>query len=276
MLITLGRGISPPRSLQTQTSLKAVVPSAVCDLDVTRADSYPGSGQQWFNLVTSPTDGSARSSYNLTLGDGVGASTDDPTFIGSAGQASAYFLLDGGDVFRIASNTAFINAMHKTAGGTDFWAAFAYRLVNAASSRNLFATNASSTNIGLRLSILSSNGVTVFQRGNAATVNSSFSGVSAGVNGQDCVLIISYSHVTQTVRYWINGAAGLDRALVFDTTSASASGRLSIGASSASTGALPSGTRFYACAFGNSTLTDTQAAAIASVYETRHARNYTP
>jgi hypothetical protein len=101
-------------------SLQDTVASCVFDLDATIADSYPGSGQTWFNLVASPADGSSQDQYDYYLGAGSGVASDDPTFTGSAGSSSAYFALDSGDNFTPVSGTIpnFVKNMHKTTGGT--------------------------------------------------------------------------------------------------------------------------------------------------------------
>jgi len=78
-----------------------------CCLDVGAAASYT-SGQKWLDL--------AGSGYDFFRGVDVSASTDDPTFNGSAGGLSSaeYWSFDGGDYFQYdTSNETFMENLHK-------------------------------------------------------------------------------------------------------------------------------------------------------------------
>ena len=76
-------------------------------LDAGSASSYDGSSQKWLDLSGNGQD--------FFRGADGSATTDDPTFNGSAGglSSSEYFSLDGGDFFRYdAANTAAMNGVH--------------------------------------------------------------------------------------------------------------------------------------------------------------------
>lgn len=81
----------------------------VC-LDAGDSTSYSGSGQTWADLSGNGND--------WHLGAGSGASTDDPTFNGTAGRLSVaeYFSVDGGDFFTIKSQPSAFDDFHQLNG----------------------------------------------------------------------------------------------------------------------------------------------------------------
>lgn len=278
MLVTLGRGLSGNARQLTSTdiSLKKTIPSCVFDLDATIAASYGGSGQVWANLVAAPADGSAKGAYDFHLGATSGASTDDPTFTGSAGNAAAYFLLDGGDCFGLksASNTAFLNAIHKTTGGSAFWLAMALYMADQTATSVALSTKTASNTLGFNLQLSTTEQVRFQQTGDAtATTTTSATDHAAISVGTHALIIASYSG--GTLRSWVNSGTKVQRAMSFNSTSAAASGYLTIGGQGATGGSrLSNGTRIYAVAMGNAYIDDAQAAQIISTYNTRHSRTY--
>lgn len=95
-------------------SIQSIVPEAVFDVDATQSASYGGSGQTWANLVPSPHDGSAQADYDMQLGQTSSASSDDPTFTGTAGTSGAYFSFDGGDVISLPAAPTYLRERHQT------------------------------------------------------------------------------------------------------------------------------------------------------------------
>lgn len=93
------------------TSIRGIV----AEWDAGLSASYPGTGQTFSNLVTSPADGSAQTAYDLYLGSGSGVDGAEPVFHGSAGgdTAAEYFAGTSSCYFQIPTNTTFINNMHK-------------------------------------------------------------------------------------------------------------------------------------------------------------------
>lgn len=73
-------------------------------LDTSRAESYPGSGTTFSNIITAPADGSAQTSYDYRRGVSGSDGTDFPDFVGAPGLDPCYFTFDGTD--RISSNVA--------------------------------------------------------------------------------------------------------------------------------------------------------------------------
>lgn len=248
-------------------SLKAVVSSCVFDLDATKSASYSGSGQTWANLVPSPADGAAQSAYHFTI--------NGATFTGSAGDAAAYFSLNGSDNFTLAANTAFINALHKTTGGSDFWLALAYRFIQNDAAQRHISTQTSGNAVGIATTA-GSNENTGLTQGNGSAAASFSSTGGAHVNGTDYVCIFSHSHSGNQSRRWLNTTTKTEGAHTFGTTTSNASGALTIGSDSAAANDMPSGTRIYASSIGNAYIDDAAAALIFAEYESRHARDYTP
>ena len=255
-------------------SLKDVVSSCVFDVDATIAASYGGSGQTWANLVTAPADGSAQAAYDFYLGAGSGGSSDDPTFTGTSGNAAAYFSLDGGDYFTLksASNTSFLNNLHKTTGGQDFWIAAAFQLADASAAWPVMGTNPTTNDEGIRVHVSSGEAVTLRQRGSGSVECASIN-LSSGTN---YTCLYSYSHGSGTVRYWINTVTATSESFSFSTSTSNPAGALSLFAANGGTNFAGTGTRVYAAAMGNAYIGNTEAAAIFAAYESRHGRDYTP
>jgi len=138
------------------------VTTTVFDLDATCTSSYGGSGQTWANLETTPADSSAQSAYDFYLGNTSSATTDDPTFNGSADSAAAYFSVDGGDYFSLASgaNPTFLVDAHDTTNSGGFWFSFCGNIASSAGNSAMFATKTSTIDSGVGFIHGANNGAT--------------------------------------------------------------------------------------------------------------------
>lgn len=254
--------------------MQDLVASAVYDVDATLAASYDGASQTWSNIIAAPADGSAQTAYDKQLGSAGSAGADDPTFVGTAGSPSAYFVVDGGDYFiNKATATDFIKGLHKTTGGSDFWYALAFRFAQNDALQVLSAT-AGATNVpGLVISSNGSENLALSQRGDTASVTNSF--VGPLVNGTSYLVIYSHSHSTNQTRRWVNSITKNEATQTFNTTTTDATG-LSLAAETDGGNKCSNGFRFYAESAGNTYIDDAQAALIFSEYERRHQRDYTP
>ncbi|MFA7333367.1 MAG: hypothetical protein WC130_03640 [Kiritimatiellia bacterium] len=253
--------------------LDGVLASTVFDLDATQAASYPGTGTTWANLIAAPADGSAQTDYDFFRGNGA-TSTTYPTFTGTPGDAAAYWSFDGGDRFqkKDGTNTTFLNALHKTTGGTPWWMAYTYRVINVAPTQIVYSTQTTSTNVGIRGGTSSSETNFFVQRGDTSQGATNFGSLTPGT---DYVVIISYDGSGNIAR-WENTTTGTAAAITFNSTSADASQALFIGAGPGTGTPLANTARMYSFAMGNEYLDDTKAAAIIAHLEARHQRNYTP
>ena len=202
------------------------------------------------------------------------AAADDPAFTGAAGDPGAYFALDGGDYFTLASgaNTAFIDALQKTTGGAAFWIADAWRHSDGSTNVNL-ATNSAAGARGVRLLSTAGEAVQFQQRGDATNV------VHTGatlVSGADYLLVLSCPAGGGTIRTWLATTTKTESAFAYDATAGGPDGVLSIGAETDAGAPLPAGTRLYHVSMGNAYIDDAEAAAIFAHLEARHGRDYTP
>lgn len=267
-----GGGLAPQR---TDFSMKGLVSSSVYDIDATQAASYGGTGQTLSNLVASPADGALQTAYNFYLGANNTATTDDPTFTGSAGDSAAYFALDGGDYFsNAAAISSFMKSINKTTGGSSHWLAFAFRFAQNDLTQVIFSTTTSTAIPGILISSSGTENIQYAQRGDTASVSSA-APVSTLVNGSDYVAIFSVEPSTNTIRRWVNTVTKTQSTLTFNTCVTDGLG-ISIGAETDAGNKMASGTRWYGWSAGNAFIDDAEAALIFGEYERRHARDYTP
>lgn len=275
MLLSLGRYLSPVNKSAADKSLKGVIASCVFDLDATKSASYSGTGQIWKNIVPVPADGAAQSAYDFTFGLTDSISTDDAAFTGSAGSASAYFSLDGGDVFRIPAMTTFLKNLQKTTGGSDWWWAMAFRYASNGNAQTFLSTRLSASTVGISLQISAANQVQLGMRGDTANATTSSSALTALSTNTDYLLIGSFS-AGQSFRWWLNSSTKTAISFVPNTCTTDASGLSTIGGSAATSPGtqMGSGTRIYAVSMGNAYIDNAEAAKIIAAYNARHGRSY--
>lgn len=280
MAQTAGASAAPPAPILD------TIASNVIDLDATLSASYDGSSQFWQNYCTTPADGSAKALFDMQRGDTSSASATDPTFNGSAGSPAAYFSLDGGDYFSLKSGVGgpnFIKQLHQEGLAINgVTLAMAFRYVDSGAAQNLAGNNSSGStgNAGFRWGI-SSGDLENFMRNTGAASNSNNTVTSALtlVNGTDYLIALTYDRLaaTRAVKMSINGAT-----FTAQTAPGALAGNIvdsdklfTIGSSRGASGTMASGTRIYAFSAFNSVLSDAELAALAAIYETRHARDYT-
>lgn len=274
MIINLGYRRPYTAASATNAYLADVIASTVCDLDATIAASYPGTGTTWANLVATPADGAAKTDYDFFTGNGATATTY-PAFNGSAGSAASYWSFDGGDYFSLKSgaNSAFLNALHKTTGGADWWAAITFRMADDAGAGFKFwgTSTGGSSNPGIADQLRGDNTFRSQQRGASSSTADSTATLS---NGVDYLVISSHSHSTNTTRLWIASTTAESKSQTYSTSTDNAANTLKIGANGAAAQAMPNGSRLYSFAMGNEFIDNTKAAAIYTHLGARHGRTY--
>ncbi|MCM2343244.1 MAG: hypothetical protein NDJ24_01635 [Alphaproteobacteria bacterium] len=275
MLTDHSYGLPRPRPLALPPAgtlyLDAVLASTVFDLDATIAASYPGSGQTWANLTAAPADGSAQAAYDFYRGGTAAAHTDDPTFNGTPGDPAAYWSVDGADFWRLAgAKTAFLNALHKTTDGSNFWLALALRWVTSANG--LFGTANASSSTGMNLRSNTNGAFTFRQYGSAQVAYTSATGLL--VNGEDSLLILSYDHASHTLAHWVDTRTATTTTMNFNTTTADAAGAGEIFTRGDGSFCMSAGARLYGCAMGHEYLDNTKAGLIIDHLNARHGRTY--
>lgn len=244
-------------------SLKDLIPETLFHIDVTRTDSYPGTGTTIFNLAND-------ASYDFTI-------TGNPVFTGAAGSPSAYFLMDGsGDRFSISANTSVINNFHKTTGGGQnftLWAAF--RFIQNDTAQTVFTTQTGSTAIGVSGNI-GSNESAQFTQGDGVVGVTVSSAPSSIVNGTDYLFVMAHDHAGNASRRWINTTTGTQDAHTYNTEVDNASGNFTFMARPGGGSIVPNGTRFYAGGAISKYCTDSDITMLAQLCENWHQRDYTP
>lgn len=252
-------------------SLQDVVASACCDVDATKAASYPGTGQTWSNLVAAPADGSPQTAYDHYLGNTSDPSTDDPTFVGSAGSSSAYFSLDGADHFAMSSLTGFVGSMPRTVSGTDFWIAMCLQIPDVGTNTGAWSSHTSISR-GCRLNITATESLQLIQRGDAA--NSTGAPTNIITHSSPACIIVSCPAGGGVVRQWVNSRTATELAIVFGVCTSGSTNVPVIGRRFTNSTSLPAGSLVYSFAMGNGYIDNTAAGLIIDTYNSRHGRTY--
>jgi hypothetical protein len=269
----IGAGPGPGGSLQDE------VASTCFHLDATDADSYSGSGQTWANLIDTPADGSGQTAFDVWRGASSSASTDDPTFNGTAGDSAAYWSFDGGDFFRCTLSAANQPALWKNMGKSNsdgvFWFAAAIRSGGASATNRLFSTFQSSGN-GLKAygSTFTNFGFVISNAGGGGT-NQIVPVTTALSQNTNYLIVCSFDPSSKDLRYAINSKT-------FSTTNWSGyrtnttNGTLPMEFDSNGNANAPSssGVRVYAYAGGNSYIDNTALGKIVDFFNAKHGRTY--
>jgi hypothetical protein len=275
MFIKTGAAVAPPATIQ------ATLASNVIDLDATLSASYSGSGQTWANYCPTPADGSAKALYDFYLGDTSGATTADPTFTGTAGNPAAYFALDGGDYFTLKSGTGgpdFLTKLHREDVTQPVTIVMAMRYADNGAVQNVCGNNSSSStaHAGHRLRVTTSDFLELNRNtGDASSTNNSFTSTAALVNSADTLVAFTLQSNTRAWKASKNGTSftSSGTGTTLTNNNVTAVDTFSIGAANKAV-PLASGSRISAFSMFNSILSDADLVALASIYETRHARLY--
>lgn len=249
------------------TPMDGVIASAQFDLDATSTDSWGGSGT-WNSLINA-------SDYPLQLGTSSGSDTADPTFNGTVDDKDAYWSFDGGDVFRQLTNTAFLNNLHKTTGGTPWWIAMPLFIPSALTGAEVRWFNTKVTGRGIYLTMqlqsAANPAVVLYQEGDTAEVNyaSNTSGVNLTRNAENIVIVSSDG---SSLKMWINSdTANVDTTLAFNATATNPEYNLTLANNIFNSRGMPAGMRLYGVSAGNELLTDAKAKAINDEYKKRYS-----
>lgn len=260
----LGQGSSGPTNISE-------IPGACSDYDATISDSYSGSGTSWANLIASPADGANQSDYDLTA-------TNGPTFTGTAGDADAYWLLAGDNVsdehflLTAASNPPLYRDLHKTSSGNAWWIAFAYADTQTLNEKWWACRNGGSTQgwaveqSGLKVDFIQGNPTNTKTFMNP-TDSTSPAGAVELDNNQWNLLILTGDVDTSTLNWYYNGTK---TATTYNTgaTTTDAAGKFALGGDPGANQFF--GGRIKGWAAGNVFLSDSDAADIKTVYESRY------
>lgn len=180
------------KALRYETSLNLVV-------DAGDARSYPGTGQDWFDI--------SGSGNHYFLGSSTGADGNDPAFFGGAGGSGAHFLGDDTSYFTEASAHTYADNWHKNNG--------VFTIVGVYSPRpggKTFFTpiwnnrNSTIATAGVALVVNGYNPATLgFAHSITTTTIESVVSIAAAVNGAFNFFAVSYNESTPSVILQVNG-----------------------------------------------------------------------
>ncbi|MBI4031494.1 MAG: hypothetical protein HY370_07425 [Proteobacteria bacterium] len=282
MLEKLGygmHGVNTPPASGGSPYLDGVIASACCDLDATITSSYPGTGQTLANLVAAPADGAAQAGYNFHLGESETATTDDPAFTGTAGNAAAYFAFDGGDNFRIKDFSAVptLRKLQRTDNANKWWSAIAFRK-GSTTSTSIWGSSWSGADLGLYLYAGASDAV-LYQGNGVSTLDNVILTSLAPAAGTDYVFIVSADMTASSnnIRIWRNSRTKTSFSKSWTAVTADSDEAFRLFASSNNgnpAGRMPNNSRFYHFSCGNAFIDDAQAALIFDHLNARHGRTY--
>jgi len=234
------------------------------ELDAGDAGSYPGEGAEWYSLTPAPVDGGESSDYSFGGGFGM-AEINEPVFTGEYDTPGAYFATDGQKFFAISGgNTDFLDALHKSTGGTNFWMATVIRYP-AGGNQGIAGTNARLTaNVGVSFRSPSADDFIVGYTNGASVVTADSN--SAIADGTDHAIVYTYNTSTRAWKAFNNSATPVTGTLGALTVTDAPTSRLALMSSGLAAGvpndAAANGSRMYLYAMGNEYLTDEEGAAI--------------
>jgi len=247
--------------------LSTIEATALMDIDATVLASYSGTGVTLTNLVAS-----TNTAYDLYRGDGA-TSGRYPTFAGTPGDpATAKFTLGTDDYFKIKNgNTAFLNNIHKTTGGSDHWFIIFGTFSAAVSAQNFYSTKSGGTQRGLAGSVNSAEVFRFDQYGDTANVQAT--PATTLITGTPTFVAFSTPSGGGTVRHWMGTTTKVSTTRSFNATSTDPSQDLYICALTDLSGEIENAD-IFAIAMGNGYLDDADIADIVAEYEARHGRSY--
>lgn len=263
------------------TDLQDDIASTCFHLDATDAASTDGTSQTWSNLIASPADGSGQTVFDFYRGSNASATTDDPTFNGSAGDPGAYWALDGGDYFQClsaATSSGFISTAHRT--GAAYWFAVAAQFPTLSAGHVLFGNisggGSSGTDRGICIDLQSAGWRFTTRYGSTSAERVRALSSITPTASTDTLLIISYSQASGSLRLWQNNRTKTSISHVVGANTTDASGVMRLGDDVSGGGGqiLPNNTRIYAFAGGNSYIDDTEAGIIFDFFNAKHGRTY--
>jgi len=265
-----GVRVGVPGGADARTApLSDVEASTLLDLDATITDSYGGTGQTWANLI------SGGSAYDMFLGATGTGSTDDPTFAGTAGDASGRWEFDGGDFFSIkAAVPAALSNVTKTTGGNDMWAAFSFKTPPSDPGDSLCTLMATLTvagsTIGFAINLRFFGSVMDIQFDTRGTGGTTQTDSTATLTYDSInIVLVSFDNSAGNVRYWVNSSTGETKAHALPTNTTDCDD-FHIAARESGGGEFTNGMELYSAAFGNGYLDDTAAGAIIDQLNVRH------
>lgn len=232
-------------------------------LDAGDANSYAGSGQQW-------SDVSGQGNHYYRGADNT-ATTDDPTFAGTAGglSESDYFSFDGGDYFSPVGSPTFDDGWSKDGGV--FSVAVVFYSAASGSARALIGNAGATGHDGVLVRINTGDTISLYHdTDNSGAAGQIIKTTTATITAAKPNLVIAtLDETVPQVRIKVNRAA----VETFSTTASALTNNpaiLSIGSFGAGTQKLGNGDRIYgAMAWSGRYFTSAEMDAFATLVATR-------
>lgn len=206
------------------TGINSLFPTnTIFEVDAGLADSvnYDGTVR---NLITSPSDGSAKSAYDLFNGSSASYSaTEDLSFNGVYDRAGSLFDGKTGGFLRMQSKTNWIKSLHKTSGG-DFTFIFAGKISSSKASVHVFFYTGPAGGVndqGIKLVREVDGKWYLFQRGDTATIGVIGASDMSSISG-DVLIMVSVNRTTNQLRMYYNTTTATTHSCAFDASTVDA------------------------------------------------------
>ena len=252
--------------------MQDVIASCCYDTDATISDSYDGSSQSFFNLIPSPADGADQDEYDFWLGINGTPGSDDPQFVGTAGDPAAYFLCDGSQEFRLKAFTGDTVANWIITGTSHpAWCAIALRTPSSfANNDYVWGNSISTSGYGIALGWDSDGSLEMSHRAGSNAITDFSTTLSTNTN---YVLVLTWDANAGTVRLFTETLSETPSVSFITNASTQCSTDFTMLARGGGNDAT-TGTRFYGMSIGNELIDASQAQDIIDEYSSRHSRSY--
>lgn len=234
------------------TILQEVLSSAEAEWVASDTD-----GTNLASRVTSPASGADQADYALTTGDAAVYNSGSPDWWDFDGDTNY--------LWRIGTNTTFLNDLHKSTGGVDFTYIIVVRPALVAGG-GMMGTQDNSGDSGFNMQHTSNGDFFQIQSNNDGSTNLvETDTLVAPAFSTDAIFIASYDHATDTMRVWRNGElTELTHTIV--GTATNNGGEFHIGGQNANA-FLPAGYKVYAAGLTNEFIDSTQESQVRALYE---------
>jgi hypothetical protein len=250
-----------PQAISSNTPLTDINPNIVIDLTAQYTTSYTGTGQTWANIA----EGTTQPDFWVGIDGAVGA--EDPTFVGTAGTAGAYWNYATGSTqrFTAKSLTDLMANMHRSdnTGVANEWTMMLHFQYPNSSNRYLCGTAQVGTTGGVIFQVATTNHTFRFRIFDTGTPIADLS-IDIGnlVPASNNLVGVSFNRTTRLWHAYLNGALSTNTASAYTNTSTNAL-PLVIGADGSGSTGFAANTRLYNFAVANTALTGAEMTLIA-------------
>lgn len=249
-------------------------PNMLWQKDANLVASYPGSGQDFKNVIVAPSSGEAQSAYDFFIGNNsTPGAPEDPTFV-PAGANAAEFTVDGGDIFTIQVMPAFMKTAHKSTGGSPVTQITAFMLGALGTTQIISGDSNSTAAPGWRIDC-SATGQLRLARADgtvAATIITLHSGLTTGV---PYLHVMTYDPSTGAIKSALNSRTFTFSVTdLFVNTVNITTGKWASASANGSGSRMLAGGKWYGDAMATSIYSDANLSTLVDYYNALHGRTY--